>query len=202
MSLKSENNWIWIQYQILFQSESLPVLQCKGEGEGTEPWGPPDAQTGNGTHPDSGSVVLNLQQLQAAVFHGHLDVCGLCIQTETLKHIHVGLHSCVELSLNTWRDFRQTYYLFFSITNFQSFPSPRLRDAGSLLPQRCGSPPSRPAAGWLPPCSSPSTLLEVLERVCFCCSQPQNNPGWHLYPQQMSRQQTTRETTHHSHTKR
>lgn len=126
MSLKSENNWIWIQYQILFQSESLPVLQCKGEGEGTEPWGPPDAQTGNGTHPDSGSVVLNLQQLQAAVFHGHLDVCGLCIQTETLKHIHVGFYSCVELSLNTWRDFRQTYYLFFfhyqfSIISFTAF---------------------------------------------------------------------------------
>lgn len=33
------------------------------------------------THPDASSVVLDLEQLQSAVFHRHLDVGGLGVQT-------------------------------------------------------------------------------------------------------------------------
>lgn len=38
------------------------------------------------THPDASSVVLNLNELQSAVFHRHLDVGGLGIQTATHYH--------------------------------------------------------------------------------------------------------------------
>lgn len=37
------------------------------------------------THPDASAVVLDLQELQPAFFHRHLDIGGFGIQTATLK---------------------------------------------------------------------------------------------------------------------
>lgn len=41
------------------------------------------------THPDASAVVLDLQELQSAFFHRHLDIGGFCIQTATFKRTRV-----------------------------------------------------------------------------------------------------------------
>lgn len=44
------------------------------------------------THPDAGAVVLDLQELQSAFFHRHLDVGGLGIQTANILEHTVSEH--------------------------------------------------------------------------------------------------------------
>ncbi len=47
-------------------------------------------------YPDASAVVLNEDELQSALFHCYLDICGLCIQTEDLKQILVS-HIAVDI---------------------------------------------------------------------------------------------------------
>ncbi len=52
------------------------------------------------SYPDARAVVLNEDELQSALFHCYLDICGLCIQTEDLKQILVSRyvsHAAVDI---------------------------------------------------------------------------------------------------------
>lgn len=44
------------------------------------------------THPNASAVVLDLQELQSAFFHRHLDIGGFGIQTATFRRTHQRAH--------------------------------------------------------------------------------------------------------------
>lgn len=57
-----------------FEKDTFTAPPHKGAGS---PLPPPV------TYPNASAVILNLKELQSAVFYCHLNVAGLCIQTVT-----------------------------------------------------------------------------------------------------------------------